>query len=189
MNQPTLETKRLILRPFLQSDAKDVQRLAGNKSVSQYTLNIPFPYEDGMAEKWISSQENRWDKREEASFAIVEKTRNRLLGSVGLVKIKDKVAEMGYWIGEPYWNQGYCTEAARQLIEYAFTSLDLDSITAEHLSDNPASGSVMKKLGMRHCKRIFKPDRYGNTQPLELYEVSRASRSRSAKQGAPFPGL
>ena len=71
---------------------------------------------------------------------------------------------MGYWIGLPYWNNGYCTEAARAVVDFAFTDLGLHRIFAHHLVRNPASGRVMQKIGMRfegiHRDAIKKWDKY-----------------------------
>jgi len=59
------------------------------------------------------------------------------------------------WIGVPYWNHGYCTEAARALVAYGFESFKLQKFTSRHLADNPASGRVMEKIGMQKegCQR------------------------------------
>ena len=59
---PTLETERLVLRPFGLHDAADVQRLAGDRAIADTTLNIPHPYEDGMAEEWIFKHQDAFDK-------------------------------------------------------------------------------------------------------------------------------
>ena len=104
-----------------------------------------------MAETWISSHQERFDRGEEAVFAIVLKASGALIGAIGLVlKLKQENAELGYWIGKPFWGQGYCTEAGRAVLRYAFTELRLHRVHAHHFSNNPASGRVMQKLGMRH---------------------------------------
>jgi ribosomal-protein-alanine N-acetyltransferase len=154
-NRPTLETERLVLRPFSLSDAPRVQLLAGDRAVAATTKVIPHPYEDGMAETWISSHQERFDRGEDTVFAIVLKPSGELIGAIGLaLKLNQENAEMGYWIGKPYWGQGYCTEAGRAVLKYAFTGLRLHRVHAHHLSHNPASGRVMLKLGMRHEGRL-----------------------------------
>jgi hypothetical protein len=69
---PTLTTERLVLRPFLLSDAKNVQFLAGDREVADTTLTIPHPYLDGMAESWIGMHEGAWTRHESATLAITE---------------------------------------------------------------------------------------------------------------------
>lgn len=149
--QPTLETARLLLRPFHMSDADDVQRFAGDRSVADVTLDIPYPYEDGMAERWIGNHRDWFECGEQAVFAVTLRAETTLIGAVGLrLHPEDGRAELGYWIGKPFWNQGYCTEAARALIDFGFDALELNRIYAHHLTRNPASGRVMQKLGMIH---------------------------------------
>jgi RimJ/RimL family protein N-acetyltransferase len=150
-NRPTLKTERLILRPFVLCDAPRVQLLAGDRAVAATTKAIPHPYEEGMAEAWINSHQERFDNGEDAVFAIALKASGELIGAIGLVlKLKQENAELGYWIGKPFWGQGYCTEAGRAVLQYAFTELRLHRVHAHHFSNNPASGRVMQKLGMRH---------------------------------------
>ncbi len=154
MAQPTLETKRLTLRPFTMADAPEVQRLAGDRRVAHTTARIPHPYEDGMAETWISTHQDRFEKREEVTFAVIRKEDCALVGAIGLVFHLFDNAEMGYWIGVPDWNQGYATEAAGALLKYGFEDLGLHRIQATHFTRNPASGRVMEKLGMKHEGRL-----------------------------------
>ena len=145
----TLHTQRLILRPFEIADARDVQRLAGDQAIADTTLNIPHPYEDGMAEQWIAHHQPQFEAGELANFAIVLRATRELVAAIGLViNRRFDRAELGYWIGRPYWNQGYCTEAGGAVLRYGFTELNLNRIHAYHLSRNPASGQVMEKLGM-----------------------------------------
>jgi len=108
MPQPTLETKRLILRPFRLNDAPAVQELAGERDIADTTMNIPHPYEDGMAEDWIGGHEPGYEDEKIATFAIVLRDCAELVGAIGLQIDRGlNKAELGYWIGKPFWNLGY----------------------------------------------------------------------------------
>ena len=149
MEQPVLQTARLLLRPFALSDAFDLQRLAGAPEVADTTLNMPHPYEDGMAEQWISSQPALFDAGEAVRSAVTLLDSKELIGGVGLgVTPRHRRAELAYWLGVPFWSQGYMTEAAGALMRYGFAEMGLHKITASHFARNPASGRVMQKLGM-----------------------------------------
>ncbi|MDZ7319511.1 MAG: GNAT family N-acetyltransferase [candidate division KSB1 bacterium] len=148
---PTLRTPRLILRPFTPDDAPVVQHLAGVREVAEMTTNIPYPYEDGIAKEWIATHQPSFENGEAVTFAIVLDQASQLIGAIGLRFQKAHLgAELGYWIGKMYWNQGYCTEAARAVIRYGFESFHLNRIQARHMTKNPASGRVMQKVGMQY---------------------------------------
>ena len=169
--QITLESKRLLLRPFDINDASTVQKFAGNINVAKTTVNIPHPYEDGMAEAWIETHPKRWKEDDLINFAIIEKSSDQLMGVVGLVGRKEAEASIGYWIGEPFWNKGFCTEATTVFIEFCFKSLNIESLEAEFLVTNPASGRVMQKAGMRFkTTRVIK-DRKGDDALLNIYKI------------------
>jgi RimJ/RimL family protein N-acetyltransferase len=147
--QPVLRAERLVLRPFEVRDAPDVQRLAGAREVADTTLNIPHPYPDGGAELWIKTHPPAWAARAGVTYAITDAGSDALHGAIGLaLSPPNKRGELGYWIGTPFWNRGYCTEAARALLSFGFESLGLHRIEARHLTRNPASGRVMQKIGM-----------------------------------------
>jgi len=155
-NRPCLKTERLILRPFEPDDATDVQQLAGNEEVARNTLAMPFPYLDGMAEAWINNQQKEFEEGRAIVFAITLRPSNKLIGAIGLsLQLQYSLAEMGYWIGVPYWNYGYCTEAVKAVINYGFENLKLHKITASHFENNPASGRVMEKAGMFYEGRLI----------------------------------
>ena len=86
---------------------------------------------------------------------------------------------MGYWIGVPYWNKGYCSEAAKALIGYGFDELGLNRVFAEHMVRNPASGRVMEKAGMTYegtlRQHVKKWDRY---EDLKVYGILRTELLR-----------
>ena len=148
---PTLTTDRLLLRPFQAGDAAHVQRLAGDRAVAATTTNIPHPYEDGMAEEWIAGHEEQFRAQEAGVFAITLREGGALVGAISLFgMIPEHRAEMGYWIGVPHWNHGYCTEAACTVLDFGFRTLRLNRMYATHFARNTASGRVMQKLGMTY---------------------------------------
>ena len=172
MDQPILHTKRLVLRPFEDDDAAAVLRLAGDKAIADTTQNIPHPYEDGMAESWIAGHNERL-RQGHLAFAIALRASNSLVGTIGIrIDASSRQAELGYWIGVPFWNKGYATEAASRLIGYGFDDLTLNRIAARHFTRNPASGRVMQKIGMIHEGTIrqgaLKGERF---EDLELYAI------------------
>ena len=174
--RPSLETERLVLRPFELDDAPRVKLLAGDYDIAATTLNVPHPYEDGMAEKWIGSHQERFERGEEIVFAITLKGSGELIGAIGLLlKREHEKAEMGYWIGKPYWGRGYCTEAGRAVLRYAFTDGGLNRVHAYHFHHNPASGRVMQKLGMKYEGRLRQHvKRWGKFVDNELYSILRS---------------
>lgn len=168
--QPIIETERLILKPFIIDDAEGVQELAGNYNVAKPTTNIPHPYKDGMAEEWIMTHSPAWEEKSSITYAIFSKISNSLIGAIGLVGVKGTKGGMGYWIGEPYWNQGYCTEAAKAFLDFCFNTMKLKIVEAEHLVSNPASGKVMEKAGMVYRESKYIEDRDGMKAEINIYE-------------------
>jgi RimJ/RimL family protein N-acetyltransferase len=171
IDQPPIETDRLLLRAFSPRDAPDVQRLAGRREVAETTLHIPHPYRDGMAENWIATHAQGRADGSAITFAVTRKDSGLLLGAVSLTGIEKHGGELGYWIARPYWGKGYCTEAASALIAYVSRGLGIERVRAEHLSSNPASGRVLQKLGMHHVASKRKPDRRGVMADIEVWET------------------
>jgi RimJ/RimL family protein N-acetyltransferase len=148
-SQPTLRTERLLLRPFRLEDAGVVQQLAGAREIADTALYIPHPYLDGMAEGWIGSHAESWNRQESATFAITTEA-DGVTGAISLqLEPVHRRAELGYWVGRPFWNRGYATEAARAVIAFGLGQLGLNRIYAAHLTRNPASGRVLAKAGMQ----------------------------------------
>jgi ribosomal-protein-alanine N-acetyltransferase len=150
--QPILRTQNLILRPFEISDARNVQKLAGDISIADTTLNIPHPYEDGMAEVFIAEVKQRHEDEVSFEAAIELKTLNQLIGAIGLINISKRyqTAELGYWIGKPYWNKGYGSEAAKTMVDFGFSNLKLHKVYACHFKRNKSSARIMQKIGMKY---------------------------------------
>lgn len=172
---PTLETSRLVLRPFTLADATELQRLVGDREIAATTLNIPHPYEDGMAEAWIETHRSAFESHETVTLAVEARDTGQLVGAVGLrLHLSNESAEIGYWVGRVYWGRGYCTEAARAMFDYAFRELRLNRVYAAHLTRNPASGRVMRKLGMIREGRLRQHvKKWGVFEDIEKYGILR----------------
>lgn len=150
MHQPALSCEDLLLRPFVAGDATRVQLLAGDARIADTTATIPHPYPDGVAEAWIEHTWEKWAAGELASFAIVVARSGELVGAISLMQIENGEAELGYWVGVPYWGRGIAACAARRLVAYGFEELSLQRIHARCLSRNPASGKVLLRAGFTH---------------------------------------
>ncbi len=182
---PILETDRLKLRPFRVEDAPMVMELAGDQSVAATTLNIPHPYEPGIAEGWILAHPERFRQGLGVVFAIERQGTGALVGSISLAfNQPNRRAEMGYWIGRPYWNQGYCTEAAGTVLRYGFSRHNLNRIYARHMGRNPASGRVMQKIGMHYEGRLKQHiQKWGVFDDLLIYGTLRERFDHPGKIG------
>ena len=173
---PPLLTDRLILRSLTLKDAADVQRLVGEYDVASTLPNMPHPYEDGMAEAWIHSCYERFEKDEALNFAITLRTDKKFIGGIALrLNQENKNGELGYWIGKPYWNRGYATEAAKAVVAYGFEVLKLNRIHAYHFKRNVASGRVLEKIGMHYegCRRQH-IKKWGNFEDIMGYGILKA---------------
>lgn len=147
--QPTLETERLILRPLENGDAARIQELAGEREIAANTLAIPHPYTIKDARWWIKDQRKFFARGERVDFVMTRKEDSILVGAIGLgIDRESRRGELGYWVGKPYWNLGYASEAARTVLRYGFEVLGLNRIQAWHFKRNPASGRVLEKAGM-----------------------------------------
>ncbi|MBD1371487.1 GNAT family N-acetyltransferase [Hazenella sp. IB182357] len=175
-----LETERLILRPFDQKDATDVQRLAGDAEIAKTTLSIPHPYEDGVAKSWIDSLHKFAQFGTMFGFAIVNKENAHLYGCMTLqITPQHQHGELAYWLGKPYWNKGYTTEAARALIQHGFHQYDLNRIFARTMTKNIASSQVMLKSGMQFegvLKQHFFKD--GQFEDIAYYGILREDHKK-----------
>jgi ribosomal-protein-alanine N-acetyltransferase len=175
-----LISERLYLRPFVMDDAPMVRELAGAAEVAAMMLHIPHPYPEGFAEKWISGQRAAAERgnlawaitrREGAGNAAPlphegssstsptpgpqdpqrARAPGKLIGGITLTLTPaHQRADLGYWLGVPFWGQGYATEAARLVISFGFARLHLHRIQARCFPRNRASARVLEKVGMRY---------------------------------------
>jgi RimJ/RimL family protein N-acetyltransferase len=182
---PSIFTARLHLRAFTDADAPDVQRLAGDRRVADTTLLIPHPYPDGAAEAWIATHEASWELGRGLILAITLRATRELIGAIGLnINPAERSAEMGYWIGVPWWGKGVCTEAVRALVDYGFKQLEFERMHAHHFARNPASGRVLEKAGMEF--EGLRPNaivKWGQSESARFYGLSRVEWGRQRAAG------
>lgn len=147
----TIETDRLLLRPFLPADAAAVMNYCNNYNIYRSTLYLPFPYTLESAEIWIASHEQNFDLDRMYEFAVTDKLSGQLYGAIGITHQQAyRNGEIAYWIGEPHWGKGIGTEAARAVIEFVFEEKNYHRVYARHFKSNPASGAIMQKCGMSY---------------------------------------
>ncbi|TXF91450.1 GNAT family N-acetyltransferase [Neolewinella aurantiaca] len=147
--QPTLRTDRLLLSPLEVADIPLITKYAANKNISRYTMNLPYPYAEADAVFWLNLANTGYKSGTHHIFAIRAQEDGAFMGGIGLTMVPDGCrATLGYWIAEPFWGQGLVTEAAREIVRYGISDLDLNKITATHIAENVASGRVMQKIGM-----------------------------------------
>lgn len=147
--QQTIETQRLILRPFEEADARRVAFLAGEYDVAKMCSRVPHPYPLSAAFDFFAMAAQGRETGSEFAFAITAPI-DGLVGSCGVMRAGDEADhtwEVGYWLGIPYWGLGYASEAARGVMDWAREHLGAETFVAGHFSDNPASGNVLRKLG------------------------------------------
>ncbi|MFF5588898.1 GNAT family N-acetyltransferase [Streptomyces hygroscopicus] len=154
MEPVTLTTERLVLRPFRPSDADAVFAACQDPDIQRWTT-VPSPYERAHAEDFTARicPEN-WRADVTYDFAVVTKSDGVLVGAMGLVRLAhlrtpEHQAELGYWTAREHRRRGYTDEAARAVIEWAFTRLGVERL--EWCSECPRTGDC------RRPRRICRP--------------------------------
>ncbi len=143
----TLETERLILRQFTESDLDDVFEYAQNPNVGPNAGWVPHKTKEDSAKilKMFIEENEVW--------AIVEKKSNKVIGSYGLhndrKRDNPKAKMIGYVLSEKFWGNGYMTEATNRVLKYAFNELDLNIVSVYHFTFNNRSKRVIEKSGFK----------------------------------------
>ncbi len=162
------------IEPVGMEHAEAVQRLATDPAVIA-TTNLPSPYPEDGAVTWIRTLREGQEGGEEHAFAIVSEAEG-LVGVTALVLVPEQAgsAELGYWVGRPYWGRGYATAANRLLLDFGFGTLKLRRIFARPLVRNRASCRVLEKLGFRHVATQQNPfPRFDPADEVARYELKR----------------
>ena len=150
-----METERLILRQWRESDAEALFKYASDPDVGPRAGWPPHKSEEESLEviRPFFNNDHTW--------ALELKETGEPIGCIGYytygesnIKIGENDAELGYWIAKPYWNKGLCTEALRVMIDYCLNVKGFKVLWSDFFVDNPASGRVMEKCGFRDTGEI-----------------------------------
>jgi len=168
---PTLETERLRIRPYSEADIPELLPLVGERAMAATTLRIAHPYMEQDARSFLELAK----EPDKLWLAITLRSNGQQIGGIGLrIEEQHQHAELGYWLGVPYWGRGYATEASREVLRYGFGELRLHRIFATHFKHNPASGRSLQKIGMRYegcrCEHLLT---WGEFVDSEMYGVLR----------------
>ncbi len=147
-----IETERLVLRRFTLDDAETMNKnWASDTEVVKY-LTWPAHSSVEISKKVIQSWLENYDKDNYYEWCIELKTIEEAIGSIGVVHTNEDIGsvEFGYCIGRNFWNQGITSEALSALIKFFFEEVKINRIEARHDPENPNSGKVMEKCGLRY---------------------------------------
>lgn len=158
------------LRNYASKDIEPLLVLANNYNVSRFlSYTFPYPYTRADAEWWITAGATA-----EGSVTKAIEYQGQLVGSVGLVLQvgwRGHLAELGYWLGEPYWGQGLATNAVQMIMESAFSDLKLEKLFASVLAPNKASMRVLEKCGFK-LEGILKREVYKDEQFYDVHHYA-----------------
>jgi 8-oxo-dGTP diphosphatase len=146
-----IPTARLNLSPPVEADADEIERRVSDPDVALPTANIPHPYPKGGAREWMARSRGASD------WVIRRRDDGALIGAIGLRPPVSGTAELGYWIGKPFWGRGYATEAAKAVIAHGFARLGLRAIWAGARAGNAASIRVQEKAGLTFERETLLP--------------------------------
>lgn len=190
---PDLETPRLRLRKLTMRDAQDIYAYSRDPQVARYVL---WDAQTSLSEAraYLRFMLRKYRMGEPASWGIEWKKSGQIIGTIGFMWIQrdNASAEVGYSLHRSYWNQGIMTEALDELIRFGFGVMNLNRIEAQHETQNPASGAVMRKCGMVKegtlRQRLMNKGRFVD---VDLYAILRRdylknSRAQQAQNGEPF---
>jgi RimJ/RimL family protein N-acetyltransferase len=182
---PVLETERLCLRAPRFEDAKPIAALINDRRIAENTARIPHPYTVADAKDWIDIV-----SATEGVEAFVITMAGEIIGGCG-IEDRNGVPELGYWLGVPFWGNGYATEAARALIDHAFGARGHDAIIAGARISNPASRRVLEKCGFQWTGvGLFRIRAIRSSAPLDRFRLERGIWASLKSWGAarPKPG-
>ena len=165
--------EKCVVRDWRPEDVESLVRNANNRNVSRNLHDaFPYPYTTADATSWIQRASTIDPK---THFAIA--VEGRAVGGIGFFLLTDvhrRSAQIGYWLGEPFWGRGIMTEALSRVTEYAFANFDFARLQAFVFEWNQASARVLEKVGYTREARLRKHcTKEGQTIDCYLYALVR----------------
>jgi RimJ/RimL family protein N-acetyltransferase len=173
---PVLETERLTLRAPRLDDAEALAALINDRRIAENTATVPHPYALADAETFITSA----NKSAAAVSFLITARDGTLLGGCGVGSLRGDGSlragppEIGYWIGVPFWGNGFATEAARAVIDHAFIALGHETIRGAARVSNPASRRVLEKCGFQWIGvELIRIRAINSAAPIDRFRLDR----------------
>ena len=182
---PILRTPRLALRAARMTDARDMYEYSRNPEVARHVLWEAHT-SIHQTRSYIRYLQHLYRSGAPSTFVIEHVQQRKVIGTVGLmwVQQENRSAEIGYSLSQDYWNQGLMTEAVNEILRFCFETMRLNRVEAQHEVDNPASGAVMRHVGMHYegtlHQRVYNKGRYVD---VELYAILREEYERTHGKG------
>ena len=182
---PTLRTPRLTLRAARMTDARDMYEYSRDPEVARHVLweaHASIHQTRGYVRYLLRQYRSGLP----STFVIELTAQRKVIGTIGLMwMLRDnRSAEIGYSLSRQYWNQGIMSEAVEAILRFCFDTLRLNRVEAQHETDNPASGAVMRHVGMHYegtlHQRVYNKGRYVD---VELYAILREEYERTHGKG------
>jgi RimJ/RimL family protein N-acetyltransferase len=177
-----IETTRLRIRPLRDDDLADLVRLIDNWAVARWLSSVPHPYTEADGRTWLERVQQDHASGRPRRFAVALKKTDRLIGGVGLHGSTGDEREepaLGYWLGQPYWGNGYAREAVAAIIDYGYRTLGIETIRAYTDPSNAPSQRVLLHCGLKNAGEIelTKPTRNG-ARRAPLFRIAREDLPR-----------
>ncbi len=164
-----LATERLVMRTPQAADIPALALLANNRAIAEMVARMPHPYGEAEARAFIAMATEAGHAGVIHALTLTDGT---LIGCAGL-SATDRGLELGYWVGEPYWNRGYATEAAHALVDLAFRATDVNVLHVACRVINPASRRVVHKCGFQYAGQGMIDSIVAGRVPVERYRLDR----------------
>jgi ribosomal-protein-alanine N-acetyltransferase len=161
-----LKTRRLVLRPSAEEDARRAFEIRSDWEVSRMLRLAAFPPTHEETLRWFRQHQREWADGKAYRFAILDQ--GRMIGLVDIDGVANDEGVLGYWLEQAAWGQGFAFEAAAAVVRFAFETIGLSSVRAAHASDNEASGAVLQQLGFT---RVSSEKRFSHSRREELTQV------------------
>ncbi len=145
VDTPVLRTTRLVLRAPCIKDVPAICKIANNRRIAEQTRRLPHPYGAEDARQWIEGSARPAETR----YLVVQALDDAILGAVGHWSSTGREMEVGYWIGEPFWGNGFATEALRGVVDHVFADGTREQLLGCCRVSNKASRRVLMKCGFQ----------------------------------------